>query len=403
LHLLIAAAVRQKPSQAAAPDAPLDLSTMDADPATVLREVDLGSRYVRLWTVDAGRIVFSPILVVRRGTLPPGGWKGGADVTQRLLVALGFPPMIVAHANAVSAPSAFPGQPAGGVPVPDSPRYTRTGGFIASTAVFLIVAVCTWAVYAHERYAVQTDVGTALFHGFLVAALVGAPVAWVAAWIVGSHVAGGPFHRRKWGPAFVLPVVAPIVLVAVGARLLLQQDLDRLQSGLSGLDLAGPDLAAGFATSPFDVPEMSYPDAMRSWRLGENRHPPEVPRYGPSDKGVIVDWTEGGRSIAPISLYLPDDLRAERVDEVRWIAYLTRPLSLDAFRYSNGARTDVLWDNLRIVDVPSGRLVAHGTAMSLPPSQTSDAPRQTSVDGRDAAALVVEAIAGSYATAAGSR
>lgn len=392
LHLLLIAA-QQGGGGAANAECPVDFSTFDGDVTAALRAVDLGGRFVVLWRRRAGVTEWSGIVLVPRGSAPPAGWDGGQDVTQRLLVALGCPPAMVAHANQVSQPLAFGKAP----PVAgDAPRYTRAGGITASVLVLSVVAFGTAVIWTDQRLSYGTDVWAAALAGGLSAALLAYPLFLVAVWVVGAHLRGGPFAGWKWWPAIGIPVTSPIFAGAVVARLLLQADVDRWTAGLAGLDLETPDRTAGFSVSDPEEMEVESAFVRSAWRRTESVHPGAVPRYRPGDKGVIVEWSAGFLGLAPISLQLPDGLRATGTEEVRWIAYLARPQALAALRWSNGRTTDVTWLNLRIVDVRAGALVAHGTAWSAPPG-TATPPDAWSVPDADAVALVAEAIAPSYA------
>lgn len=387
---LICWAIREHGGLPGPIEVPVDLSGYRGSAADALRAVDEGYRFAVYWH-HHGRMVRSAITKVRPGTPLPPGWTGGQDVTQRLLVSLGCPPLLVAHANVVSRPLRFPPPPI----AVDSTRYTRTGG-VGATFVMLVVALTgTVFAWAWQRDAHDADLAGSVVRGAAIGAFMIAPAFVVSAWIVGAHLRDGPFEGRRWWPMLGLLAGSPALLGALGARQAWQAELEGVAATFAALDIAGPDRAAGFAASKADEMAVPPPDRSRSWRGVANVHPYGVRRYGPGDKGVLVDWTRGAAGVAALSARLPADRRATAPEEVRWIAYLARRVDPEGLRWTNGQVTRVEWLNLRIVDVRSGRLVAKGTSWTVPP-ETGARPAAVAVSDEEALALVREAIATSY-------
>jgi hypothetical protein len=134
-------------------------------------------------------------------------------------------------------------------------------------------------------------------------------------------------YRRAWWP-----LVAPIALPPAGAAALTYADASAFVTGwesdMAGLDLDGPDRAAGWATADPAVPEVlpaqEVLEGLDAWTYGESVRPVGQPPYGPADGGVIVAWSAQGRAIERTTLQLPEDRRALRPEEVRWVAFVSR-------------------------------------------------------------------------------
>jgi hypothetical protein len=369
-------------------DSPLDLSAIDANPEAIADSVRTGTRYIRQSRVlDDGRVEVSPVMALAPECDPPGGWTGGQDVTRLLMFRVGLSSDRVGQLDGLQSPVPFDQRL-------DEPQvFSVAKGVILACVVAAAVLGTSAGLYDWERTDFENDLTHAVMLGTMASFFV-APIAILGGLAIGVADRGGPLVGRAWWAALI-PIVLPVLGASVGARRALEADHDRLLAALAALDLDGPDQANGFDRADPGTPEIEPPadtEPTIAWSRGENLHSPEVPPYGPGDKGVIVDWTREKRQIADVSVLLPDDLRAERRDDVRWIAYLARPRTQAAFQYDDGTSTSLDWLNIRIVDVRTGALVGHGSAMITPPDKMQRPPSHIATPDTAALAAILQAL-----------
>ncbi len=389
LHILLHAAASNSSKER------FDLGDIDARPANVAAEVDVGLvRYVRLNRLVDNRMEYSSVVMLRPGDPIPPGWTSGTDVTQRVMASVGLPPKVVAAANQRSKPIKFPPPE---IPVRWQPRAA------ALAAVLLVgwTAVLSYGLYRSALDDYPEQVWPAVLVGLVVYGMFVFPPALFAAIASGLTTHGGPLHRR---PVIALGLAALLAVPCAWAHAdgsaRSHAELVAWRGAVVDLDLAGPDRSAGFATVDPLVPGALPPegaDPFRAWAMMENIHPAGVPRYGPGDHGVVVDWAPGAWDLSTTSLRLPPSLRATGDDDVAWIAYVSHARIDDAFQFSDGTRVAVGWVNLRVVDRATGQLVSKGASMAAPPRSAKNPSSMYDVSSEDEVRLIEAALRDSYA------
>lgn len=127
------------------------------------------------------------------------------------------------------------------------------------------------------------------------------------------------------------------------------------------------------------IPFQSHIDEYLALGLSSNTHPPEYASPNPI-RGKIVTVDVNSKSIDPLFLKLPENLKAKRPDEVGTVVFLTRGTYLIR-SYTDGSNDFASTCDVTVVDMSSGAIIAtnHFIGKSPPLNNFSGGSREDTV------------------------
>jgi hypothetical protein len=359
----------------------LDTTGLDLSPAALTQAVLARGRYVRVWRRVDGRVVWSPVVLVRRGTTPPVG-GGGEDVTQRLLVDAGLSPADVVEANRVSPPLDLgPSRPSNY----SARRFAVVAGLLSLTGV----GATAWFATGYHTFSDCVAAGI----------LCGVPVVlpgFFAAFLMDAFTSDGPLRTWRHLLAGAALLALPSVATGLIGGVVVQRGVNAYAQRLAAFDLEGLATRSGVRKEEGHdaLRESEAAQGWDSWAVVENIHPESLPRYGAEAGGLLADVEGSEVLLARRGWLLPAELRADDLEHLRWVAFVAsfdKPVGVSL---EDGTAVVEEVRNVWVVDVATGVRIARGTvgAGFDPESRTA----HHYVWGDSERSAVMEMIAASY-------